>query len=345
MITPTPPPAWEDACRVPGGFYLSPQWLRSADGDHISQPAYIIEGDVYLAAHYSPQENNAFYPKGLILGGRRGYLSPVLGGGDVAPAIAAACAHHGVDTWAWPYLPTAAAARVARDTGQVPLLAGAHCVLDVSPVEDHIDAMSSRQRRTNARRELRRFHEAGLTVTRHRLGEGPATPEALGPLLGQVQRAYGHDHSDEILTDLLCRQRDELADSSVVFLARDTAVAGFSLCYRFGEDLYVRLVGFDRQRGHVGAYGVLAIFEPLAYAADNGLRRIFLGMESFEAKVRRGARVEPLWTLANYPLVPASVERIAAQLPPTEADAFRQSCTIKSDTRVLWRTCDHDRPL
>ncbi|MDO5097553.1 MAG: GNAT family N-acetyltransferase [Corynebacterium sp.] len=329
-------PGWAEASNTKGGFYLSPCWLESADSDGVSTPAYFHDTEnapsVFLAAHYSPEENNSFYHPGLILGGRRGYLSPLLGNpsdDSLRVIVDHACKHFNTLQYTWPYLPPADAVRVHAALGGNLSFAGAHCLIDVddcSSLDDFISRFDSKQRRTNARRELRRFQESNLSLRRCTLGEPPATPEVLGPLLGQVQRGYGHDHSDSVLTDLLRRQRDSLGEDSVVFLATDEyGVCAFSLCFRYGDSLYVRLVGFDRSRiQNAGAYGVLAIYEPVDFAIEEGLDTVYLGMESFEAKVRRGARVESLWTVSPQPIAAVDISRILGELPAREASMLEQ---------------------
>jgi hypothetical protein len=56
------------------------------------------------------------------------------------------------------------------------------------------------------------------------------------------------------------------------------------------------MVGFD-YAALPGAYEyfTVAFYEPIRYAYAHGLRRIHLGRESYQAKVRRGARLRPLW--------------------------------------------------
>ena len=70
---------------------------------------------------------------------------------------------------------------------------------------------------------------------------------------------------------------------------------------------------------------MLAIYEPVAFAIEENLETIYLGMESFEAKVRRGARMETLWTVSPEALVPADVSRILGELPNREALMLTQS--------------------
>lgn len=288
----------------------------------------------------------------LIIGGRRGYLSSPLFGAGLSAARKGQSLGLLLDEavrwrpqsggeWWWPYLTTEDAVRVgdaltAADPAGVRPRVAAHllsadCTLDVPSggLDEHIARLPARQRRTNARRELRTFAESGLRVVRTSLAEHVDT---LGPLLANVQQRYGHAHSAEQMTSLLRRQAAHLQDRSVVFLCLapgDERPVGFCLGYLSGRELAIRVVGFDYDRlSGAAEYAQLAVYEPLRYCQENGLERVQLGMESFEAKCRRGARPRPLWALCSLAAPRAEAfesarDAIAARFPAYEADLFR----------------------
>lgn len=348
-------------------FYCSASWLEFSDTDHVAAARYLVAGGggtdrpvAGLVAHWSPRENNERYvpervfpdlPPAdvLTVGGRRGYLSGPL----VAPGFtlaqwgtalgalldaAATWCPAAEGRWWWPYLTgedasTVRAALSAAGRGPVTArLIGADCSIAVPAggLEAHIAALTAKQRRTNARRELRAFAESRLRIVRTTLAEPVDT---LGPLLANVQQRYGHDHSAEQMTSLLRRQAEHLQGSSVVFLCRtpdDDRTIGFCLAYRHGRSLAVRVVGFDYDRLPGAAeYAQLAIYEPLRYCHESGLERLELGMESFEAKCRRGAALRPLWALSHglagsaTGTSDARHDALLAALPAYEAGLFR----------------------
>ncbi len=351
-----------------GSFYSGAQWLDFSDTDQVAEARYFVgrtatgEPAAALSAHWSPRENNERYVPAqvlphsalsgdaLIIGGRRGYLStaplnpdlPQAVLGDALKALLDAAARWRPEAdgrWWWPYLTTrdATAARdalAAAGSGPVPVapwLLSADCAIEVPPggIEEYIAALPAKQRRVNARRELRAFAESGLRIVRTTLA--PHT-DVLGPLLANVQQRYGHDHSAEQMTSLLRRQASHLDDSSVVFLCLpegDDRPVGFCLAYRHGRELAVRVVGFDYDRLPGAAeYAQLAVYEPLRYCQEHGLDRVELGMESFEAKCRRGAHVRPLWallpdTLPDRGAHDARRDELAAAFPHHEAALFR----------------------
>lgn len=315
-----------------------------------------------LSCHRAPDEVDAGYvaartlelPSGapatsngvLTFGGRRGFLSGVL----VAPGIerSAAASHlaelirHATGTaraqgaaWWWPYLTSpdadvvmAAGRRLGGVAAPGVHLVGADCVIDVAgtTVDDHVAALPTRQRRTNFRREERRFLDSGLEIRQVSL---PGYWSQLGPLLAAVQHKYGHRQPADDFSARLRRQAEHLAARAVVFACFDhDAIIGFALAYRWGGELALRVVGFDYERlPGADEYAQLAVHAPLRYCYQHGLRRLHLGTESYEAKCRRGARPRPLWAVTSLPgpdpgSLARTVRRIAASMPAHESGSF-----------------------
>jgi uncharacterized protein len=282
----------------------------------------------------------------LTLGGRRGFLSGVL----VAPGIdrSAAVGHlavlmrHATGTagaqgaeWWWPYLLSsdadvvmAAGSRLGGAAGPGVHLVGADCVIDVvgTTVDDHVAALPTRQRRTNFRREEKRFTDSGLEIRLVSLAE--YWPQ-LGSLLAAVQRKYGHGQSADEMRARLRRQGEHLAPRATVFACfDDDIIVGFALAYRWGDELALRAVGFDYERlPGADEYAQLAVHAPLRYCYQHGLRRLHLGTGSHEAKCRRGARPRPLWAVTSLPgpdpdSHARALRRIAASMPARESASF-----------------------
>lgn len=354
-------PGW-DQLASGRSFYLAADWLRFADTDRVARSQYLgisIGGRpvAALSAHRAPKEIDDGYvaartlrfPPGappvdddvLTLGGRRGFLSGVL----VAPDIdrSAAAGHlaglirhaTGTASWWWPYLIDSdadvaldAGRRLGGTTGPGVHLIGADCVIDVTGrgVDDHVAALPTRQRRTNFRREEKRFADSGLEIRQVSLAEH--WPR-LGPLLAAVQQKYGHRQSADEFRARLRRQGEHLAARAVVFACFDhDIIVGFALAYRWGEELALRVVGFDyeRLRG-ADEYAQLAVHAPLRYCYARGLRRLHLGTASYEAKCRRGARPRPLWAVTSLPgpdpgSLARTARRIAASMPAHESASF-----------------------
>ena len=348
-------------------FYVAADWLRFADTDRVARSRYLGLSIgrrlvAALSSHWAPDEVDADYVAArtlelasgapsmddgvLTLGGRRGFLSGVLVAPDINRSAAAdhlvELIRHATGTasvpgaaWWWPYLvPSdvdvvmAAGSRLGCTESPGVHLVGADCVIDVvgTTVDDHVAALPTRQRRTNFRREEKRFIDSGLEI---RLVSMREYCSRLGPLLAAVQQKYGHRQSAEELTARLRRQGEQLASRAVVFACFDgDNIVGFALAYQWGDELTLRVVGFDYERlSGAGEYAQLAVHAPLRYCYQHGLRRLHLGTESFEAKCRRGARPRPLWAATSLPgpdpgSLARTVRRITASMPAHESESF-----------------------
>ncbi|MEU6173842.1 GNAT family N-acetyltransferase [Streptantibioticus parmotrematis] len=367
-------PGW-DALAADSSVYLSSAWLRFIETSPTGEPHCFALTDgtdavAGLPVYWNPRDPHSGYRPAALLrahdagaaltaGGRRGYRSevpvrPGLPPGRAAEHTATLLARaleelpEAEGRWWWPYLTpdsvdtvVAAARLLGPFTEREVHLVGAECVVDLvgeSP-EDLRRSLPVKQRRTNWQREVRRFEESGLRIRRTRLSE---VCEEGAPLLVQVQRKYGDTSTFEQQRSALRAQVDHLDDLSVVFEARDTAgrLVGFSLCYVWGTELSLRLVGFDYATAQDSAtYAQVMLHAPLQYCYERGLRRLHLGTESYEAKCRRGAQVRPLWAVA--PGVPTPEDAVldrarhlAATFPAGEQARFVEAVRAGLDSRA-----------
>jgi hypothetical protein len=75
-------------------------------------------------------------------------------------------------------------------------------------------------------------------------------------------------------------------------------LVGLALAYRWRDTLYLRSVGFDYAAlRDAYEYFNLVYYEPIRWAAGNGVRKMHFGVEAYDAKVRRGAVLQPLWAV------------------------------------------------
>lgn len=345
-------------------FYVSAEWLCFADTDRVARSRYLglSTGGRLVAAlssHSATDEVDAGYvaartlelPPGtppidsgvLTLGGRRGFLSGALVTPDIDRPDAAEYLAELIDhaaggqgaAWWWPYLVSAdvdivlASGNRLADTAPPGVhLICADCVIDVvgTTVDDHVAGLPTRQRRTNFRREAQRFTDSGLEIRQVDL---PEYWSQLGPMLAAVQQKYGHQQSADEMRTRLRRQGEHLAARAVVFACFDgDVIIGFALAYRWGDELALRVVGFDYDRLlRADEYAQLAVHAPLRYCYAHSLRRLHLGTASYEAKCRRGARPRPLWAVTSLPGPDPdghtrTVRRLAASMPAHESESF-----------------------
>ncbi|MFJ3928928.1 GNAT family N-acetyltransferase [Streptomyces sp. NPDC090029] len=254
-------------------------------------------------------------PRSLLLGARAGYQNRML----VAPGLpleeSASAVRALVDAavrqptegpppiCTIPYLDTANARLVRAalpDYGHLALAAG-DAVIDLPEggLEGYINGLQQR-RRTRIRREMRQFAESPCEITQAPLGE---VCGELAGLLVQNLRKYGDGVDERVLADMFRRYGEVLGDDVQVILARldGRAVAYVSL-YRWKQALYARSWGGDPQVARDAAlYFNLVYYEPIRMAARLGVSALHLGILAYEAKVLRGARLEPRWTLLAHP--------------------------------------------
>lgn len=361
MISSTVPSDWPH----PGSFYSSPNWLRFVDSDGVGRPAYLTGHGAGLIAHYAPDDSHPDYRfetlldseddrARLLLGGRRGFCSPVVGShrspSALADLIGAALeAFPEVrGAWWWPYLPSEDVPHVvtaARSlTGETPgvRLVDADCILQHVPGDAPFESMLAKsQERTNWRREWRRFVESGLELRQVSIDEIVARG---APLLQQVELKYGNEHKEENLRATLGRQARVLREEAVAHAVFDgSRMTGYSLAYRSGRELALRSVGLDYGAlRNAAEYAVLLAHGPVRFAQKNGIESLHLGTRSYEAKCRRGARVRGLWAVAPGTTTSKEASEelagtILAQLPATDAAAFRSEIDGVSASLLIER--------
>lgn len=347
MISHTVPSDWPRA----RSFYSSPNWLRFVDSDGLGRAAYLMEDAAGIVAHLSPDDGHPDYRfenvlnseddrARLLIGGRRGFCSPVVSNHRPSPALdrllrsalEAFPEVHGA--WWWPYLPSedvpqvmAAARSLIGETPGVHLV-DADCVVQQVPSDAPFESsLTKKQRRTNWHREWRRFVESGLELRQVSIDEIVACG---APLLQQVERKYGNEHEEDNLKATLGRQARILGEEAVAHAVFDgLRMTGYSLAYRWHHELAIRSIGLDYAAlRNAAEYAVLLIHGPVRFAQENGIETLHLGTRSYEAKCRRGARVRALWAVApgtttSEAAIQERAGSILAQLPAMEAAAFR----------------------
>lgn len=319
-----------------GAMYLRHAWLATLEGNEHFVPRYLLARDpagrlvgalptyltdgrgsklydpfVHLLERAGrPSEERARWFPALLGGTRASFVNDLLldpAGSDssrrqcltaLVGAFDRAVAERGARSAAWMYTTTEATRSLMPLAGDaVVLLAGASTRLRVT--WDSLDAYCSSRSRNRAkaiRREIRRFRGSGAVVERGRLADHYADA---GPLLANVERRHGHDTTAARMTEVLRMKAAHVGDDAVVLLCRrDERLVAFSVVFPRGDELYVWGYGCDYDAcGDDFEYFNLVFYEPIEYAIETGRSTIHLGVESYEAKVARGAEPVPLWSL------------------------------------------------
>jgi uncharacterized protein len=300
--------------RDPGGTLVGavPAYVMAAANDSWNSwydPLNVFAGHDATAA----KRRSAWFPL-LLVGSMAGYHSdflvdPSLDEADrrtVIRALAVRCraladARH-ARSMALMYAPEGTATTVGgAGTGACqPILTSANTRVKASWSD--VDAFLNsfpRRRRYNIQREIQVFRSSASTIVRTRLSD---CLHEIGPLLGNVHRRHGASDTDADTTHYLATQTAHLDDISRVFLeVADGRPVGFSLCYEWGRELHVRVVGFDYERSARFSYFNLAYYLPLEYAIQRKLDNIHLGTGTYGAKATRGAVLDPTWSLVWPP--------------------------------------------
>lgn len=321
-----PQARWNDLVGT-RSFYLSHQWLAAQDAGQPVAPRYLIArsgGELVgaLPTYLVQHETNEFYEPArcadgrwtgryLLAGTRRAYTNDVLVRPDLAvgdqrdilralvEAALDRAEQERVDGVLFLYLGTAAAGRLhAAYPAAHPLLTTAEAILDLpgDGFDDYLGALADKRRR-EVRREMARFTASGLTVAPIPVDEHW---QRLAELFGNVQHRYGHRGDAEQWRRVVQRQTVRVAADTVILgcLAGDELLGGVVL-YPWRGGVHVKLVGFDYPRLKAAyEYFNLVYYAVIRYAYRHRLSSVHFGREAIEAKLRRGARAAPLWSVA-----------------------------------------------
>lgn len=178
------------------------------------------------------------------------------------------------------------------------LLSDANASIEVrwDSFEGYLASLPSR-RRSNVRREVKLFSDPDLSLSTAPLGE---CYQEIAPLATEHLRRYGSAITADLMEKRLAEQVAYLDGVSRVILCRKgRGLVGFALFYEWEKHLYARMVGMSTDAKRYAAYFNLTYYQPLRQATEEGLRQLHLGPDSYEAKLLRGARLLPLWSVVT----------------------------------------------
>ncbi|GIF01025.1 GNAT family N-acetyltransferase [Paractinoplanes rishiriensis] len=174
---------------------------------------------------------------------------------------------------------------------------GSAAVLDLA--EPGYPAGLRRSRRKLVRQERRRLEALAMTVT-----EVPAEGAAGGaaPLIAAVRRGHGLPDHPRLVAHRLGQWLACGTGEHVAFEVRDRAgmLLAVSFGCRAGDRLDMYDIGLVAEHEHRHlAYAAAGVHGPIRHAERHGCTTIHLGLSSSAPKVLRGARLVPVWGLAN----------------------------------------------
>jgi hypothetical protein len=297
-------------------FYSSDVWLRLLE-DHGHQHRYVLLSDGPEATALAPltagpaARNRRYHPDYLLsgrfpaarcalVGPNSGHHNELRVGVPAPPAPRLADGLlDGTDysVALVPYLPSGDAADFEA-AGHPAGLVACEAWLDVPRTGfDGYLASLSRSGRNQAKGDLRRVGNAGMVFDARPLA---APFDDLAELLVAHERKYDpayHQPSSRFARYLA--RCAEIPGAYAIVARLEGRIVGCHIVFCYNDVLWVRLLGVDEldQRTR-GCYFSLMFYEPVKLAHRLGARKVHLGIGAYEAKIRRGARLEPLWTVA-----------------------------------------------
>lgn len=307
-----------------GDLFCSHAWLRHLDEASAPHSAVVVRrGDRLVAAmpfwEPGPDEGSLFdlselFPglpelaaaRLLWAGARRSVRNGLVcetgpARSSVSGHLSAAVLDHALsarhDGVIVPYLPVRTAEELAASHPRAQLLLhSADATVQLTPHDTGGPGRGvSGHNRKRRRREIRDFFAAGYTV--EWTGLTPDTAAEIAPLIAHVRSRHGGSGGVDWIHRVFEAQRKVGLDESAAVLLchRDGILVTTAVCYRHADALHGRYFGAAASADRTGSpYFFTTCHAPVAYAAHTGLRRVHLSTSSLEAKIRRGAILEPL---------------------------------------------------
>lgn len=200
-----------------------------------------------------------------------------------------------------PYLPMSAVP--SPDVGGFLVFAESEYWLrPAATIEEYLIRLSA-HRRTAVRHELRTFHDTGAKVAAVPLRDHV---ESFAALTAANSQRRGVPESQTNITAFLGRIAEALGDDALLLAAmRQGRLLGGVLGLRHRGVLSLRMTGFDDAAlQDTFAYFVLTYYAATMLNDELGVADVHLGVGAAEAKIRRGARAEPLFTWVVLPEPP-----------------------------------------
>lgn len=319
-------------------LYAQRSWFALNESSNVESFYLIGRGDAgeiraILPAHFLPAARSAYYSPsrmfgdalppvladeaawfpGMLGGARAGFLNEILVDGRLSPedrpsvlrqlanGLDALNESYGGESVVFMYVPTLEAVSLleAYDAA-VPVFTAAETIVEVEweSFDGYLRALS-KSRRHAVKREILRFEATSPRVTVGHLSDAVAT--AIAPLVANVYTKYGEPQTLPRVSANLQRQAEHLGEASVVFTCeRDGRLIGCSFFCHCGTGLFARAVGFDYGLiDNRAEYFNLLFYRPIQYAIEHGLKRVHYGIDTYEAKLFRGAKPRPLWSVVH----------------------------------------------
>lgn len=196
-----------------------------------------------------------------------------------------------------PYVPLAHALEVAATVKSAEVLLHSAEASQRVPTDGLAGMLASRSalHRRRVQAELDAFERFGNRIEWRQLDDDLVPIAAR--LIAANRSKYGSKEGEQWIRHVLSAQRRAgVARSAIAAVARrGDRLTAISVFYRFRGALYGRYFGSDYAvTDNDFRYFVLSYYAPLDYASAHGMTHCQLSISALDAKIRRGAVVEPL---------------------------------------------------
>ena len=154
--------------------------------------------------------------------------------------------------------------------------------------------------RKNVKREIKKCRENGVTIEESELDD---LETKLSGLYANLSLKY--DKGAKLIFDpfFFNMLKTYASDKIKLFVAKkDGNVTGFSLSLRHKDILDVMMVGFnyENQTSTDFSYFNLCYYEPIKYALDSGVKKIYYRYMMEKMKLERGCKPEQTYYFIKY---------------------------------------------
>ncbi|MFJ4877352.1 GNAT family N-acetyltransferase [Streptomyces sp. NPDC088745] len=265
----------------------------------------VTEGTGTQARRYHPEFLLADHVPAkdcVVIGPRTGYRNELLFGASPLAADALIAGLQDVAQGRTVLLPYLCGVDAARFTaaGHPAGLVAWEAWLDVPDrgFDGYLDSVGHSRRR-QIRADLRQVTDNGLRFETAPLDRNAPLDEIARLLVLHEKKydpSYARPPADFLPYLALCAQ---IPGAHVILARLNGRAVGCHVIFHHADVLWVRLFGVDESlRETRSSYFSLMFYEPLRLAHRLGAAAVHLGIAASETKLRRGARLEPLWTVA-----------------------------------------------
>ncbi|SDS44696.1 peptidogalycan biosysnthesis protein [Microlunatus soli] len=261
-----------------------PGWLWSGGGHPYLDPVNLFEDlGVRPGSH-------------LLLGSPRAFAGQILGAERISdcklgPGVARWATDQGTASAIGLYLDAASSVALSNDPSHT-ALHDFDTAVDVPTSFDQYLTALPKGRRQTVRTERSTFSRFADSITAE---SASAVADEFAPLVVEHEARYGRTLNTSTVAANLVAQSEAMPGAVLVLAARDRtgAMVAGSVLYVDSHAVHVRMVGLTEEARRAFGYFNVMFYGPLEIAIARRLRRLQLGVTALQAKVLRGAHLEP----------------------------------------------------